>query len=340
MLASVAFVVAPLSLVMMVVSSVVYLFSGDGNGVIASTPGSSHWLIMTGFEWFLLAVAAGVAGFVLSGISARLGKAERAQEQAAREIVAAADRKAQEKAWAEAERRRIQQELNDTVRDANRSASSALDRLPGHLQAAMDFLGQAEIDWKERVYNPFWSSIEGCTVKLSDFKDDVETIESSANRYLAAAPRIEGLVPPFSVSEVSVAALDAYEGIYDALAKMTRRALGDIEFATIFEAWRGNAIMEKGFSGLRAAVTQMGTAIAGELSTLRSSIDQLGRSVHSGLSDISAVVRGQSAALADQSAAMSQFHEENMQFERDRARREQIVVDQIRYMRIDQKYRR
>ncbi|MEU6564658.1 hypothetical protein [Nocardia nova] len=339
-LATVAFVMSPLAFAMMFVSSIYYLFSGDGGGAVASSPGSSHWLIMTGFEWFALAAVSGLVGAFLSFVAGNLSKSEKARAQAERDEKARVAREARDKAQAEAAYRQEQQDLITAVRDANSAAASALERLPMHLRAAMGFLAQAETDWEERVYNPFWSSIEDCAVELADFKEDLVTIEQSADRYLAAAPRIEGQVPAFSVSGVSVGALDAYEGIYDALSKMTRRALGDIEFATIFEAWRGNAIMEKGFTGLRAAINQMGTAIAGELSSLRSSVDNVGRSVRAGLSEMATAVDGQSARIADQSAMLSSFHDEDMRLDKDRARREREVVDEIQRMRIDQKYGR
>jgi hypothetical protein len=52
-LRAVSRVAAWASAMMIVLSSVYYLFSGDGNFAKAASPGSSHWLILSGYGWLI-----------------------------------------------------------------------------------------------------------------------------------------------------------------------------------------------------------------------------------------------------------------------------------------------
>lgn len=299
---------AAASFVMMFVSSVLYLFS-------------DAWLIMTGANWFFLSAFLVVGGIALSIASSQFGKAE---ARAAAEAAERAREEAFQQQEAEAHAKR-QEDLYAIVEQSNRSATVALDRLPIHLEEAKSLLGQAHIDWEERVYNPFWTSVEGCAVKLADFQKDVENIHNLARQYETAASECERSVPPFAVTSVSVDAMSVYKNIYDALSKDTRRALGDIEFASIYENWHGNRIMAAGFSDLRTAVNQMSNSIASQLSSLNSSVGSMSREIGS----LAGAVEVQSSVLSGHVSTVASQNAELIRSARQSASHEKTVANRL-----------
>ncbi|MCA1004528.1 hypothetical protein LCL87_02245 [Rhodococcus hoagii] len=305
--AGLAYFGAAASFVMMFVSAVGYLFT-------------DKWLVMTGANWFFLSVfmLAGGIAFSIAASQFRKSEARAASEAAEREREEDRQRRAAE------DYAKSQEDLLATVTRSNQSASQALDRLPVHLEEAANLLGQAEVDWEERVYNPFWASVEGCAVKLTDFEKDVELIHSLARQYQSAASAYDRPVPPFVVSSVSVDAMDAYKKIYDTLAKNTRRALGDIEFASIYENWHGNRIMAAGFSDLRTAVNQMSINISSRISSLNASLGSMSQEIGSlagAVNNQSAVLRGHVSAAASQNAELVRVAKQSVSHEKDIANR-------------------
>jgi hypothetical protein len=302
------------SLAMMVLSSVVYLFSGDSyRGV------PSHWLVLTGWQWMIWAVVFGGLAIAATVISSGLAKSEAAEARLRQEQIQA------EQAAAEASQlhQQNQSSLRRTLADANSSALASLDCLPGHLETANEHLRQAEIDWKERVFNPFWTSIEGCACSLANFKSEVSNIEVQSQRFANAARQFEGRAEPFAVSAISVAAMQSFKATSDHMAQFTRRAQGDIDFANIFEMWRGNAIMESGFASLRSAISSMGRDIAGQIASLGSSIGSLSQSIDSNTRQVS-------DAISHQTALATLQHNESQATRKQSLNHEKIVADRLR----------
>jgi hypothetical protein len=270
--------------------------------------------------WFFLAIGLGLASLVLNVVGNQLAKSEKREEEEERRRIAASN----ERDRLAAKDADDQRNFFKSVNEANAGATALLDRLPGHLEEAIQSLAQAERDWNERIYNPFWTSIEDSVLALAQFRDDVEGIDKMAGFYQRGASMYNGPVPPFSVTSISVEAMNSYRDIYDSIAKYTRRALGDIEFATIYEGWRGNRIMAAGFADMRTAINQMSDRISSEISSLDSSL----RSISNEVGSLSASMSMQSQALethvsnaSSQNAALLRTAEESVRNEKKIARR-------------------
>ncbi|WP_157180035.1 hypothetical protein [Rhodococcus sp. P14] len=302
-----AFVLSALSLFLMCASSLYYLMS-------------TEWMVLTGANWFFLALFLGAAGIVFSVIASGARKSEaKAEREEAERRQAEQAKRASEEAY-----RQEQDRLITRVTRANQSATEALGRLPMHLEEAKAFLHQSEVDWRERVYNPFWTSLEGCALKLKAFQDDIVYIHSMADQYSEAAARYDGVVPPFSVTDVSVSAMQSYKTIYDAVAKATRRAMGDIEFANIYESWHGNRIMAAGFSDLRSALSEMSVSISSQISSLHSSLGNISAGIGSltgAVNSQSSILNGHASISASQNAELIRASKVSAQREKDAAKR-------------------
>ncbi|WP_157084140.1 hypothetical protein [Millisia brevis] len=177
-------------------------------------------------DWIHLAFALTAAGVTLSYTAAAVKKREDSVEQKNRDLERAA-RISHEQAR---NRRDQHARLTEVMSDSNRRAWEAIGRLPGHLEAAGEFLKQAEADWGQRVSSPFWTSLERSKLKLKDFRDEVVTIEALAKLYTDTAAGYDRAPPPFAVPEVSISVLELYRTIHDNISGSIRLAMTDIEF--------------------------------------------------------------------------------------------------------------
>ena len=280
---------------------------------------------MPGGTWFGYAVAVGIAGLVLRAGSSLAKGHENGLVKAQNERVAEARRLADERA----RRASDQQQLLQSAERANSAALAALERLPSHLENAAQFLKQADIDWDERIFNPFWTSIESCAMSLAAFDSDLENINRVAGDYATAESGYEGVLPPFSVTGVGVDAMDAYKKICDHMSKNTRRALGDIEFANIYENWHGNRIMAAGFKNLRSAINEMSSSIASQISSLSSRVGSMSQSMDS----LSGAVNHQSNVLSVNASTTAFHNAELLRAAKDSVYHEKQIANRLR--RID-----
>ncbi|WP_037182148.1 hypothetical protein [Rhodococcoides fascians] len=290
------------------------------------------WLIATGAVWFMLSFVAGIVSFICGRLSSTANKMEHEELRKSRE---------RESALME-QQRKIDNHLADQqfiLESAERIRSrtlDSLDRLPGLLDQAGMCLSSADNDWAERVYNPFWNSIEGCAVKLTEFEKIIEDIKRGANEYEKLILSFDGNLSPFPISSESVEAMNSYKTIYGAMERKTRRALGDIEFAQIFEGWRGNKIMSAGFADLQSAVSEMSTSISREIFSLGSRVDSLNRN----FSSLSSSVNGQRNSIDAYATASAAQNTELLRAAKESAYQEKEIAKQLRSIETRYKYSR
>lgn len=277
-----------------------------------------YWIILPATSWAILGTLATIVGIASRFYSPILRRAE--DDEARRKTEA--DRAARQAIQDGVNYQNLQRQLENSAVEANRLALYYLDSLPGHLSSAAESLAQAETDWDEHVYNPFWTSIEYCAVHLSNFSSAVQSINSASERYRNAALSYDGQLAPFSVTMISVDAMNAQRTIYERMKKMTRRAQGDVNFASIFEMWRGNKIAEKGFASLQSAITQMSSDISDQISSLRSSVEHVAKSVESQTDRVT-------SAVEHQTSVASMNHSELNRTLNESRRHEKIIADRL-----------
>jgi hypothetical protein len=124
------------------------------------------------------------------------------------------------------------------------------------------------------------------------------------------------------VTTISVESMSSYSTTYDIMAKFTRRAQGDRDFANIFELWRGNAIMERGFANLQSAIQRMSMDISSQISSLHFSLDEMSRSIDHQTSQVAGAVAHQTT--------MSGLHHADMQRALEASQRhEQTIANRL-----------
>lgn len=277
---------------MVVFASVFYFFTIPSSFEKERHPDKEGiWLLFTGYGWMKAAAVLVVLALIFYMMKSVSKKIEDAADVEQRQR----DEKERQERAAREQHASSQQQLKSSIENANATALRMLNSLPDELADAVAALERADVDFKERVYSPFWNSVEECACHLDAYKNAVQEIDSCAYRYKDAAKDYNGQVPPFAVSAISLESLQSYAAISDAMAKYTRRAQGDRDFAQIFEMWRGNAIMERGFANLQTAVRQVGAQISSQISALSSSIDGISGSIDNQSRSMIASINHQSA---------------------------------------------
>lgn len=218
---------------------------------------------------------AGLAGiwFVLTLVKKAQVAAENREEE--RERARQADL-ARAKAH-EAEQQAIGKELVKLSSDSLQWFES----MPKQLLNAEQFLDQAECDFKENAFAPFWTSIEKATSWLGTFDNTVLALSHSSERHGALATSFEGKPPSFPITMKSVQGMAAASTTADRLKDIVRKAQTNFQFAMIYEQRKTNQLLVAGFTNLAQALDGMGhriatsiTELSGEISAMSSAMQE------------------------------------------------------------------
>lgn len=232
----------------------------------------------------ILVIGMVVVGSVVTIVYAwKAIRAERAAEaererlrQAGAEAEAEAER--ERRRQDEARRERLRQEKQSLQTDIASLCNGSLflfEEMPKHLLNTEELIDQAERDFKEGVFSPFWDSIEKATMRLGNFDDNVRNIAANSNRHTLLASKLRKLrfpPPRFPIGVESVRGMAAANTTSDRIKRIVRKAQSNPDFAMIYEQRRTNQLLVAGFSSLAQALDGMGQRIA-------SSIDNLGNQV-------------------------------------------------------------
>jgi len=141
--------------------------------------------------------------------------------------------------------------------------------MPGQLVEGEEALNQAEADFAEGAFAPFWDSIEKVAGSLGRFDEAVRQISSDSIQYSTLAKTFEGKPPKFPVARQSASKLTVGTATAERMKAIVRKAQRNFQFATIYEHRKTNKILVAGFTNLAQALDQM-------TSRITSSIDDLG----------------------------------------------------------------
>jgi uncharacterized protein YfcZ (UPF0381/DUF406 family) len=189
-------------------------------------------------------------------------------------IAAVAEWKAQkETMWL----RRLAQQRRDRERllALNEESLRLLESMPGCVESAEYHLDQAEIDFMEGAFAPFWNSVERALVSLAGFEESVQRLESNSCEYVDLVARCKVPVPSFAVSAVSPARMRLATATSHRLHGIVRRAQRDFQFSMIYEHRKTNQILVAGFRNLAQAVEEMASRISESIDSLTASVEKM-----------------------------------------------------------------
>ncbi|WP_411727155.1 hypothetical protein [Methyloglobulus sp.] len=187
-------------------------------------------------------------------------------------------------------RTRALSNITKLVSDSQLSAAE----LPLILSDAELWLDQAENEFSEGVYSPFWEAMEGAVQSLSEFNKAIRFIEAAQQRHALEAPPLAPDAVSFSLG---VTVLPNPSATNQRMKALYRKAQKDPHFAQIYEQRRTNAILIEGFRSLGDALNYLGDRIENELRSL-------GDAIVFRLSDVESAIRESSEQMVRQNEAL------------------------------------
>jgi len=202
------------------------------------------------------------------------------------------------KAEHERQRRLMQQARNQAVQDLVEKALRSLEYMPVHLADAERHLDQAEKDFRDRVFSPFWDAVEAATTSLAQFSQSVELITSGCIEYGQLVQGYEGTRLQFPIRSDSILPIGVATTTSERLGRVVRLAQQDFQFATIFEQHKTNRILIQGFNSLAEAIALMTTRLEEAIRSLEAAVNRMNREVGSAVRSVGAGIAAAESARA------------------------------------------
>jgi len=177
-----------------------------------------------------------------------------------------------------------------------RQSLEVFESMPNCLSRAEALLDQAEVDFSESAFAPFWDSIEGAAKTLGHFDEAVRRLNQKSVRYGELSAAYLGTPPAFPLTSFSVSRLGVSNNTAARMRAVVRSAQRNFQFATIYEQRKTNQILVAGFTSLANALDRMGSQIADSLENLSVAVG----SMASVIEDSSRQANAQRGQILDQ----------------------------------------
>lgn len=199
---------------------------------------------------------------------------------------------------------------------------SLFESLPKHLSVAENYLDQAEADFADGAFAPFWDSIENAAKELSHFVNGVHSINYNSSRYTEMVSKYESTPPQFPLARQSVAKLGVGTTSAERMKAIVRTAQRNFQFATIYEQRKTNQILLAGFTSLAHALAQMTMQITATIDDLAGSVDVMTATLNESL-------RANHSRIGDIAEMADQHRKELVKDASERAVREKKVLEML-----------
>lgn len=181
------------------------------------------------------------------------------------------------------EKRRIelanQREINRFEKEAS-SLTSSLTRtyessvslateLPQHLNQASGLLRQAETEYTDSAFAPFWDAVENAARQLAAFNDKAKQLSKNADEFYN---KLDGRKHTFPTFPANSRAIPNPTTVVNELRRIVRMGQTNFQFANIWEHRRTREVLIAGFRTLGEAVNNLGATIEYSISGLQQSV--------------------------------------------------------------------
>jgi hypothetical protein len=166
-------------------------------------------------------------------------------------------------------KRETARQLTQTAGDALASAVRLASDLPAALGQAQRSLHEAEREFQERAFGPFWDAIEKAARNLEVFRRGVTTVTHNADTFYKTLERREHSFPAFLPRPETMPDPTA---VVEELRGLVRRGQTDFQFANIWEHRRTRKVLIAGFRTLEDGISNLGHAISSSLSELQATL--------------------------------------------------------------------
>lgn len=155
------------------------------------------------------------------------------------------------------------------LRHIYESSSTLAAEISEHIKEVSLWLENAEEEYKENAFAPFWDAIEEAAHDLSAYDEKVKRIAKDAKNYYQALDKRKHSFPLFPVQPETIP--DA-SPVLNEFRRVVRLGLTSPTFALIWEHYKDRKVMMAGFRYLGEAVNNLGYVIEDSISNLQESM--------------------------------------------------------------------
>jgi len=158
----------------------------------------------------------------------------------------------------------------DTISRLATESKQLLNNFATPISEAEHHLTQAEHEFDEGAFAPFWDEIEHAVNRLANYHQSIKRLDYIGQKYHEQAALLRGdsiQVPPLQIANGRI--VDP-RPTAKRLATIVRMAQKDFQFATIYEQRKTNKLLYEGFRSLGDAIYSMGSEITSSLQALSS----------------------------------------------------------------------
>jgi hypothetical protein len=272
--------------------------------------------VANGVFWLCL-IGGAIIGFLVSLAEEQKKETERQRAE-------------QERRRQAEERERLEQNnIQSSLVHTAEASLNLFESMPARLLTSEQFLDQAERDFNEGAFSPFWSSIEKAMAQLGAFDDGVRVITTNFNSFGELTKRYKATSPRFPIAIDSVRNMAAANTTVERLNTIVRKAQRNFQFATIYEQRKTNQLLTAGFTTLAQALDGMGQRIASSIDDLGSQISEMSDTMESSLGAIGEQLQATNESLTESIDALHSTTKAAASESKVRADRQWEALDNI-----------
>jgi len=271
-------------------------------------------VIILAIKYWQITLALGTIGLVIYLIV-------KANEDEKRRQAAKAKRKAEKKARLQ----RYKEEQQGYRKQMIVFGEQSLDffeLMPKYLSVAEKYLDQAEVDFADGAFAPFWDSIEKAAKMLGRFDEGVCHIKDKSSRYTELIKKYRDTPPEFPLARQSVVKLGVSTATAKRMKDIVRTAQCNIDFATIYQQIKTNQILVAGFTNLAQAIERMTWQITASIDDLVGSVDVMTSTLNESMCTIH-------SRMDDNTEKTNQHHDDLMKEASEGSARERKALEML-----------
>jgi len=217
----------------------------------------------------------------------------KAYKEAKRSQAAEAEREAEKMACLQRHRKEQQGYRQQMIVLGEQSIDS-FESISNYLSLADKHLDQAEVDFADGAFAPFWDSIEKAANMLGCFDEGIRRLNDNLSHYIELTKKYEDTPPEFPVAHQSIAKLGLGTATATRMETIVRNAQRNFQFAMIYEQRKTNQLLVAGSITLEQALdqiawhitTSMDSLITSSVGVMTSTLNESMSSIHSRMDDI------------------------------------------------------
>ncbi len=212
-----------------------------------------------------------------------------------------------------------QRQLRESLTHCVSSSEVTVTEIKRHIADADKALSEAEYEFAEGAFAPFWDAVERAANRLAQSDAGINSIILHSKTYREQVTRLDSSPPPFSIA---INTLPDTTRVASRMRPIVRAAQKDIHFAQIYEQRMTNKLLIAGFTNLADALNRMGER-------LEYSIDALTDS----MSEIADTHRANTEELISSIASVREVMESDASARREHEEKQREMLDNIQRRR-------